>query len=201
MSIRDDGCGSAGSCLFRVVLLRGALMHEFPVDGHEDSLLAFAESRVSLGGLGHRHDGLGVQLVARGIAEVLSKGGRGEAEYPLQLNNPFRLRCGLAGEPLRDRGLGDAKRGGKLPLGQAALATSTLERPCEVAPLIGRRHVLVLSRAGTTVNRMPDQAITGRFPRPDNFLVIRRPLVTYTGSCNPGQPGAAAVELRQGEAP
>jgi hypothetical protein len=201
MSICDDGHGLAGRCLFPVVLLRGALMHEFPVDGREDLLLAFAQSRVSLGGLGHRHDGLGVQRIARGIAKVPGKGGRGEPEHPLQLSNPFRLRRGLAGEPLRDRGLGDAKRGGKLPLGQAALATSTLERPSEVAPLIGRRHALVLSWAGTTVNRMTDQAITGRFPWPDNFLVIRRPLVTYTGSCNPGQPGAAAGGLRQGEAP
>jgi hypothetical protein len=196
MSIRDDGRGSAGSRLFPVVLLRGALMDEFPVDGNEDSLLAFAQSRVSLSGLGHRHGGLGVQLVARGIAEVLGKGGRGEPEYPLQLSNPFRLRCVLPGEPLRDRGLGDTKRGGKLPLGQAALATSALERPCEVVPLIGRRHALVLSWARTTVNRMPDQAITGRFPCPDNFLVIGRPLVTYTDSCNPGQPEAAAVGLR-----
>jgi hypothetical protein len=201
MSIRDHGRGSAGSRLFPIVLLRGALMHEFPVDGREDSLLAFAESRISLGGLDHRHDGLGVQLVARRIAEVLGKGGRGKPEYPLQLSNPFRLRCGLAGEPLRDRGLGDVKRGGKLPLGQAALATSALECPCKAAPLIGRRHVLVLPQAKTTVNRMPDQAITGRFPRPDNSLVIRRPLATYTGSYNPGQPGAAAVALRQGEAP
>jgi hypothetical protein len=201
MSIRDDGSGSAGRCLFCVVLLRSALMHEFAVDGREDSLLAFAESWVSLCGLGYRHDGFGVQRVARGVAEMLGKGGRGKPEYPLQLSNPFRLRGGLAGEPLRDRGLGDAKRGGKLSLGQAALATGALERPCEVAPLIGRRHPLVLSRAGTTVNRMPDQAITGRFPRADNFLVIRRPLVTYTGLCGLGQPEAAAVGPRQGEAP
>jgi hypothetical protein len=177
------------------------LPDKFAVHSNENLPFPFAQSRIGLGGLSHRHDRLGIQLVARGIAKVPGKGGRGEPEYPLQLSNPFRLRGGLAGEPLRDRGLGDAKRGGKLPLGQAALTPSALERPCEVAPLLGRRHALVLSWAGTTVNRMTDQAITGRFPRPDNFMVIRRPPVTYTGSCNPGQPGAAAVGLRQGEAP
>jgi hypothetical protein len=177
------------------------LPNKLAVHSNEDLPFPFAQSRIGLGGLSYRHDRLAVQLVAHGIAEMLGKGGWGKPKYPLQLSNPFRLGCGLAGEPLRDRGLGDPKRGGKLPLGQTALAASALERPCEAAPLIGRRHALVLSRAGITVNRMPDQAITGRFPRPDNFLVIGRSLFTYTARATRVSRKRQPRDCGRGEAP
>ena len=141
---------SAGRPLVPVALLSGALVHEFPVDGSEDSLLALAESRVGLGCLRHRHDRPSVQLTNRGRAEVPSKGVRGEPEDTLQLSNPHRLRCRLAGEPLRNRGLGDAQGGGKLALGQATLGTGPLECPRELLTLIGRRHVRVLSQVEST---------------------------------------------------
>jgi hypothetical protein len=47
----DDGRGSAGGRPFLVGLLGGTLVHEFPVDGREDSLLTVPEARVGLGRL------------------------------------------------------------------------------------------------------------------------------------------------------
>ena len=108
------------------------------------------------------------------------KGVQGKPEGSLQFGNPPWLRRGLAGEPLRDRCLGNTQRRRELALGQAALRPGALECPREVFPLIGRRHVIVLSQAPSHVNRMPDQPITGRFSRADNFVAVRRPLVTYT---------------------
>jgi hypothetical protein len=146
MATTSDGRCSATRRLVPVALLSGALVHELLIDSSEDSLLPLAKSRIGLGRLRHRHNWLSVQLTTRGIAEVPSKGVRSEPEDSLQLSNPHRLRCRLAGEPLRNRGLGDAQCGGKLALGQAALDTSAPECASEVLPLIGRRHVIVLSR-------------------------------------------------------
>ena len=140
---------SAGRRLVSVVL-SGALVHKLPIDGREDSLLALTKSRIGLGRLRHRHDRLSVRLATRGRAEMPSKGVRCEPQHPLQLGDPLRLRCGLARQPLGHRRLGDAQRGSKLPLGQAALGTGTPERPSEVLPLIGRRHVRVLSQVGAS---------------------------------------------------
>jgi hypothetical protein len=150
MAYSDDGGGSAGGRWFPVRLLGGALVHEFPIDSREDSLLALPEPRVGLGRLYHRHHRLVVSLVTREVAEVTGKSVRGEPEDSLQLGNPPGLRCRLAGEPLRYRSLGDAQRRRKLALGQAALGTGALECPREVFPLIGRRHVIVLSQARAT---------------------------------------------------
>jgi hypothetical protein len=201
MITSDDGRGSAGSRPFPVAL-GGTLVHELPVDGHEDSLLALAQPRVGLDRLHHRHRRLRVRLVTRGVAEMPGKGVRGQPEHSLQLGNPHRLRCRLASEPLRDRSLGDAQRRRKLALGQAALGTGALECPRELLPLIGRRHVIVLSQAPSHVNRMPDQPITGRFPRGDNFKAVRRPLVTYTVPCEPGSArGSSPRGLLHGEGP
>jgi hypothetical protein len=146
----DDRRGSAGGRPFPVALLGGTLVHEFPVDGCEDSLLALPEPRVGLGRLHHRHHRLRVRLVTRRVAEATGKGVWGKPEDSLQLGNPPWLRCGLASEPLRDRCLGDAKRCGKLALRKAALGTGALECPREVFSLIGRRHVIVLSQARAT---------------------------------------------------
>jgi hypothetical protein len=147
---RDDRRGSAGGRPLPVVLLGGALVHELSVDGREDSLFALAKPWVGLGRLHDRHHRLRVRLIGRGVAEVAGKGVGDEPEDPLQLGNPPRLRCGLAGEPLRDRSLGDAQRGRKLALGQAALGAGALECSRKVFPLIGRRHVIVLSQARAT---------------------------------------------------
>jgi hypothetical protein len=177
-------------------------VHEDPVDGREDSLLTLAEPRVGLGRLDYRHRRLRARLVIRGVAEVAGKGVRSELEDSFQLSNSHRLRCRLAGEPLRDRCLGDAQRRRKLALGQAALGTGALECPRELLPLIGRRHVIVLSQAPSHVNRMPDQPITGRFSRADNFIAVRRPLVTYTVPCEPGSArGSGPMGLLHGEGP
>jgi len=162
----DDGRGSAGGRPFPVGLLGGTLMHELPVDGGEDSLLTLPEPRVGLGRLRHRHHRRRVRLVTWEVAEVAGKGVGGEPEDSLQLGKPPRLRSRLASEPLRDRCLGNAQRRRELTLGQAALGPSALERLREVSPLIGRRHVIVLSQAPSHVNRMPDQQVTGRFSRP-----------------------------------
>src|SRR6266498_3823511 len=113
MLTSGDGRGSAGSRLFSIAMLRGALTHEFPIDSREDSLLALAESRVSFSRLRHRHDRLRIRLVTRRIAEVPGKGVRREPQYPLQLGDPPRLRHGLACKPLGDRRLGDTQRSGK----------------------------------------------------------------------------------------
>ena len=142
--------GSAGGRLVSVALLGGALVHKLPIDGSEDSLLAVTKSRVGLGRLGHRHDRLSVQIVARGRSEMTSKRARREPEHVFQLGDSLRLGCGLPGEPLRHRRLGDAQRSGKLPLGQAALGTGTPQRSREALPLIGRRHVRVLSQVEGT---------------------------------------------------
>jgi hypothetical protein len=142
--------GSAGGRLVAVALLSGALVHELPIDGSKDSLLAFAKSRVSLGRLRHRHSRLASKLPARDRIEMTSKRIGREPQHPLQLADPLRLRHGLAGEPLRDRRLGDAQRGSQLSLGQAALGTSAPKRPREVLPLIGRPHVRVLSQVEGT---------------------------------------------------
>jgi hypothetical protein len=142
--------GSAGGRLVAVALLSGALVHELPIDGSEDSLLALAKSRVGLGRLRHRHGRPSSKLTTRGRMEMASKCIGREPQHPLQLGDPLRLRCGLPSEPLRDRRLGDAQRGSKLPLGQAALGTSAPERPREVLPLIGRCHVRVLSQVEGT---------------------------------------------------
>ena len=150
MITSDDGRGSAGGRPFPVALLGGTLVHELPVDGHEDSLLTFAEPRVGLGRLHHRHQRLRIRLVTRRVAEVAGKGVGGKPEDSLQLGDPPWPGCGLAGEPLRDRCLGDAQRGRKLALGQAALGAGALECPREVLPLIGCRHVIVLSQARAT---------------------------------------------------
>jgi hypothetical protein len=141
---------SAGRRLLFVAPLSGALVHELPVDGNQYSLLPLAKPRVGLGRLRHRHDRPSVQLITRGIAEMVSKRVRREPQHPLQPSDPLRLRYGLPGKPLRDRRLGDAQRGSKLPLGQSALSTSASERPREVLPLIGRCHVRVLSQVGVT---------------------------------------------------
>ena len=146
----DDGRGSAGGRRFPVALLGGTLVHELAVDGREDSLLALPEPRVGLGRLHHRHHRRRVRLVPREVAEVTAKDVGGEPKDSLQLGNPPRLRCGLAGEPLRYRCLGDAQRRRKLALGQAALEAGALECSREVLPLIGRRHVIVLSLAQAT---------------------------------------------------
>jgi hypothetical protein len=146
----DDRRGSAGGRPFPVALLEGTLVHEFPVDGREDSLLALTEPRVGLSRLHHCHHRPRVSLVARGVAETAGKGVRGKPEDSLQRGNPPWLRCGLTGEPLRYRCLRDAQRGRKLALRQAALGTGALECPREVFPLIGRRHVIVLSQAQAT---------------------------------------------------
>ncbi len=200
MLTSGDGRGSAGSRLFSIALLRGALTHEFPIDSREDSLLALAESRVSFSRLRHRHDRLRIRLVTRRIAEVPGKGVRREPQYPLQLGDPPRLRHGLACKPLGDRRLGDTQRSGKTSLRQAALGTGALERPHEVLPLIGRLHALVLSAGQSYLNRMPDQPITGRFPAFDNFVAVRRPLVTYTHLCKSGKARSGSRRLPQGEA-
>jgi hypothetical protein len=142
-SAADRRC-SAGRRLICAAQLSGALVHEFPVDGSEDSLLALTKSRIGLGRLRHRHDRPVLQLTTRGRAEMPGKRVRREPQGPLQLGDPFGLGCGLASEPLRDRCLGDVQRGGKLPLGQAAFGTSTPERAREVLPPIDRRHVCVL---------------------------------------------------------
>jgi hypothetical protein len=198
----DDGHPSAGSRPFPVLLLEGTLVHKLPVDGREDSLLALPEPRVSLGRLYHRHHRLRGRLVSREVAEIARKGVRGEPEDSLQFGNPPGLRCGLAGDPLGDRCLGDAKRGRKLALRQAALGASALERPCKVVPLIGRRHLIVLSQALGHVNRMPDQPITGRFPRADKSIAVRRPLGTYTVPREPGSTrGSGPTGLLHGEGP
>src|SRR6266508_394438 len=184
MLTSGDGRGSAGSRLFSIALLRGALTHEFPIDSREDSLLALAESRVSFSRLRHRHDRLRIRLVTRRIAEVPGKGVRREPQYPLQLGDPPRLRHGLACKPLGDRRLGDTQRSGKTSLGQAALGTGALE----------------LSAGQSYLNRMPDQPITGRFPAFDNFVAVRRPLVTYTHLCKSGKARSGSRRLPQGEA-
>jgi hypothetical protein len=142
--------GSAGGRLVAVALLSGALVHELPIDGSEDSLLAFAKSRVSLGRLRHCHGRPSIERTTRGRMEMASKRIWREPQRPLQLGDTLRLWHGLPGEPLRDRRLGDAQRGSKLPLGQAALGTSAPECPREVLPLIGRRHVRVLSQVEGT---------------------------------------------------
>lgn len=202
MTHGDDGRPSGGGRPFSVLLLEGTLVHKLPVDGREDSLLAFPEPRVSLGCLYHRHHRLRGRLVSREVAEIARKGVGGEPEDSLQLANPPGLRCGLAGEPLGDGGLGDAKRGRKLALGQAALGASALERPREVLPLIGRRHVIVLSQALGHVNRMPDPPISGRFSQADNFIAVRRPLVTYTIPREPASTrGSGPTGLLHGEGP
>jgi hypothetical protein len=195
----DDGRGLAGSRPFPVGLLGGTLVHELPVDGSEDSLLTLPEPRVGLGRLRHRHHRLRVGLIPWEEAEVPGKSVGSKPEDSLQLGKPLGLGSRLAGEPLRDRCLGDAQRRRKLALGQAALGPGALECPREVFPLIGRRHVIVLSQAPSHVNRMPDQPITGRFSSADNFIAVRRPLVTYTCPCDPGvarrgSQGAAAGE-------
>jgi hypothetical protein len=141
---------SAGRRLVSVAQLSGALVHKLPVHGSEDSLLALTEPWVGLGRLRHRHDRLSVQLVTRGKAKMASKRVRRKPQHPLQLGHPLRLGCRLTGQPLRDRRLGHAQRSGKLPLGQAAVGTSAPERPREVLPLIGRRHVRVLLQVGAT---------------------------------------------------
>ena len=197
----DDGRGSAGGRPFPVGLLGGTLVHELPVDGGEDSLLTFSEPRVGLSRLRHRHHGLRVGLIAWEVAEVAGKGVGGEPEDSLQLGEPPGLRSRLAGDPLRDRCLGDAQRRRKLTLGQAALGPGALECPREVFPLIGRRHVIVLSQAPSHVNRMPDQPITGRFSRLDHFAAVRRPLVTYTGPCDPGTARRGSQGAAAGETP
>jgi hypothetical protein len=179
----EDRRGSAGGRPFPLTLLGGTLVHEFPVDGREDSLLALTEPWVGLSRLHHCHRRLRVRLVAWDVAETAGKGVRGKPKDSLQLGNPPWLRCGLAGEPLRDRCLGDAQLGRKLALGQAALGPGALKCSREVLPLVGRRHVTVLSLAPSHVNRMPDQPITGRFSRVDNFIAVKRPLVTYTVRC------------------
>jgi hypothetical protein len=103
-------------------------MHELPIDSSKNSLFALAKSRIGLGRLRHRHDRLLVRLATRRETEMACEGVGCEPEHSLQLGDPLSLRCGLAGEPLRDRRLGDAQRGSKLPLGQAALGTSAPER-------------------------------------------------------------------------
>lgn len=150
MPIAADGRCSARRRRLPAGLLSGALVHKLPIDGSKDSLLALAKSRIGLGRLRHRHDPLLVPLVTRSGAEMTSKSIRGEPEHPFQLGDPLCLRCGLAGQPLRDRRLGDAHRGGKLPLGQAAFGTGSPKRPREVLPLIGRRHVRVLPQVKAT---------------------------------------------------
>jgi hypothetical protein len=137
---------SAARRLAAVAPLNGALVHQLPVDGSKDSLLALAKSRVGLGRLRHRHDRPSLQLTTRGRAEMARKRVRREPQHPLQLGDPLGLRCGLASQPLRNRGLGDAQRGSKLPLGQLTLGTRTSECSCEVRPLVGRRHVRILSQ-------------------------------------------------------
>ena len=143
----DDECGSAGGRLFPVGLLGGTLVDELPIEGGQDSLLTFPESRVGLGRLRHRHRRRRVGVVPWEVAEVAGKGVGGEPEDSLQLGKPPGLRSRLAGEPLRDGCLGDTQRRRKLALGQAAFGPSALECPREVFPLIGRRHVIVLSQA------------------------------------------------------
>lgn len=150
MGIAAVGRCSAGRRLLPVALLSGTLVHELAIDGIEDSLLALAKSRIGLGRLRHRHDGLLVLLVTRSRTEMACEGVRCKPEHSLQPGDSFRLRCGLAGEPLRDRRLGDAQRRSELPLGQAALGTGAPERPREVLPLVGRRHVRVLSQVGAS---------------------------------------------------
>jgi hypothetical protein len=52
------------------------------------------------------------------------------------------------------------------------------------------------------VNRMPDQTITGRLSQTDNFVAVRRPLVTYTVPCEPGSArGSSPIGLLHGEGP
>jgi hypothetical protein len=192
---------SAGRRLVAVALLSGALVHELPIDGGKDSLLALAKSRVGLGRLRHRHHRLRGGLIPREVAEVTGKGVGGEPEDSLQLGKPRGFRSRLAGEPLRDRCLGNTQRRRELALGQAALRPGALECPREVFPLIGRRHVIVLSQAPSHVNRMPDQPITGRFSRDDNFVAVRRPLVTYTCPCDPGTARRGSQGAAAGETP
>jgi len=146
MPMAADGRCSAGRRLLPAVPLNGALVDEFAVNGGEDSLLALAKPRIGLGCLRHRHDRLPVRLVTWNRAEMLCKGVGCQPEHPFQLGDPRRLRYGLAGQPLRHRRLGDAQRGSKLPLGQTNLGTGAPERPREVLPLVGRRHVRVLSQ-------------------------------------------------------
>jgi hypothetical protein len=81
---------------------------------------------------------------------MAGKGVRCEAEYSLQLGDPLRPRHGLTSKPLRDRRLRDAQCGSQSPLGQPALGSRAPERPSEVLPLIGRRHVRVLSQVGAS---------------------------------------------------
>jgi hypothetical protein len=141
-----DRRGSAGRRLVSVALFGGALVHELPIDGSEDSLLALTESRIGFGRLRHRHDRLLLRLVTRGRTEMMGEGVGCEPEHSFQLGDPLGLRCGLASQPLGHRRLGDAQRGSKLPLGQAAFGPGAPERPREVLPLVGRRHVRVLSQ-------------------------------------------------------
>jgi hypothetical protein len=197
----EDRRGSAGGRPISVGLLGGTLVHEFPVDGSEDSLLALPKPGVGLGRLRHRHHRLRVGLVSWEVAEVAGEGVGGEPEESLQVGKPRGLRCGLAGEPLRDRCLGDAQRRRELALGQAALGSGALECSREVFPLIGRRHVFVLSQAPSHVNRMPDQPISGRFSRADNFMAVRRPLVTYTCPCDLGAARRGSQRAAAGENP
>jgi hypothetical protein len=197
--VHGDADRSSAGGPFPVVLLGGTLVHELPVDGREDALLTFPEPRVGLGRLRHRHHRLRIGLISREVAEVAGKSVGSKPKDPLQLRKPPRLWCGLAGEPLRDRCLGDAQRRRKLALGEATLRPGALERPREVSPLIGRRHLIVLSQVRSHLNRMPDQLIAGRFSQADNFIAVRRPLVTYTHPCDPGaarrdSQGAAAGE-------
>jgi hypothetical protein len=159
----------AGCRVVPVGLLGGALVHELPVDGGQDSLFAFAEPRVGLGRLRDGHDGLRRGRGARGGLEMPTEGVGGQAEDPLKLGDPLGSWRGLAGEPLRHRRLGDPQCGGKLPLGQAALGTGALQRPAETRPLLSRCHVLVLSVVEAVPIRMPDQPIAGRLLPGNNF--------------------------------
>jgi hypothetical protein len=145
-----DRRGSAAWRLVCVAPLSGALVHELPVDGSEDSLLAYAESWIGLGRLRHRHDRLLLRLVSRGRTEMVGESVGCEPEHSLQLGDPLGLRCGLASQPLGHRRLGDAQRGSKLPLGQAAFGPGAPQRSREVLPLVGRRHVRVLSQVEGT---------------------------------------------------
>jgi hypothetical protein len=180
--MRSNGTGSCstGRRAVAVPLLGRILMHQLPVDGGKDSLFALAEPGIGLGCLGDGHDGLPVHRVVRGVSEMPSQGVRRQAQDPLELGDSRRSGCGLAGEPLRYRRLGDSERGGEFPLGQAALRPGALERTSEARPLFSRCHVPVLSEAGAVAIRMPDRLITGRFSQDHNFLAVRELLFTYT---------------------
>jgi len=147
MQASNPDAGSAGRRMLAIALLRRPLMYELAVDGSKDALLPLAESWVGLSRLRDGHHRLRRARFGRGIAQVPSERIRGQAQHPLKVGDPSRPRRGLAGEPLRDRGLGDPQCGGKLALGEPALGAGALERPSEVHPLIRRRHVPVLSEA------------------------------------------------------